>query len=224
MENQDTNDQPHRRAVAQRVSTSKSSRRSGCRRATHAEQGQQERRRRLEAAEASDLPRRGRTRGGFAHWRSGRPERRDGMISAMSAPSGRCRASARGSGLSTTRPRKARKIEETYKFFHDVFRDDKSFQSFPTNTIFAPDWAGNAEAMMDFLFEPENYRNAFLPRHIMQSLSATCVLSGRSQELGEIQRRRFQSLDAQSRPGGEPGGAFLDGHDVQVGDRRPGQA
>ena len=55
------------------------------------------------------------------------------------------------------------------EFFRDVFREDKSFQSFPTNTIFAPDWAGNAEAMLNFLWDPGNYRNAFLPREMMKS-------------------------------------------------------
>src|SRR5262245_31730348 len=60
-------------------------------------------------------------------------------------------------------------IEETYEFFEGVFRDDQSFQSFPTNTIFAPDWGGAADATLNYLFDPKNYRNAFLPRHIMHS-------------------------------------------------------
>jgi len=64
---------------------------------------------------------------------------------------------------------KDNEIEATYNFFHDVFRDDQSFQSFPTNTIFAPDWAGCADAAWNFLLEPKHYKNAFLPRHIMES-------------------------------------------------------
>jgi predicted acylesterase/phospholipase RssA len=64
-------------------------------------------------------------------------------------------------------------IEETYKFFQGVFRDDKSFRSFPMNTIFAPDWAGNAEAMLHYLLEPRSYKNAFLPREIMRSFMHT---------------------------------------------------
>ena len=62
------------------------------------------------------------------------------------------------------------RLTDTYKFFRDLFRDDRSFESFPTNTIFAPDWFGNAEAMMNFMLEPQNYRNAFLPRKMMESL------------------------------------------------------
>jgi predicted acylesterase/phospholipase RssA len=50
------------------------------------------------------------------------------------------------------------KLNETYNFFRGVFRDDRSFDSFPTNTIFAPDWFGNAEALLDFMLEPRNYR------------------------------------------------------------------
>src|SRR6476660_10177499 len=42
------------------------------------------------------------------------------------------------------------RIQETTNFFRDVFREDKSFDSFPLNTIFTPDWAGNADAMWEF--------------------------------------------------------------------------
>jgi predicted acylesterase/phospholipase RssA len=65
------------------------------------------------------------------------------------------------------------KLEETKRFFRDVFREDKSFESFPVNKIFSTDWFGNAEAMSDFLLEPRNYRNAILPREIMKSFFYT---------------------------------------------------
>jgi predicted acylesterase/phospholipase RssA len=64
-------------------------------------------------------------------------------------------------------------IEETYRFFRDVFRDDESYQSFPLNTIFAPDWAGCAEAALNYMLKPDNWRNAVLPRHMMESLLYT---------------------------------------------------
>jgi hypothetical protein len=70
-------------------------------------------------------------------------------------------------------------IDETFDFFHKVFRDDKSYKSFPTNTIFSPDWAGCAEAAWDFMLEPENYRNAVLPRHMMESWRYTLSYLGR---------------------------------------------
>jgi predicted acylesterase/phospholipase RssA len=71
-----------------------------------------------------------------------------------------------------------REIEETYDFFRKVFRDDDSFKSFPVNTIFAPDWAGNAEAIQNFLFDLKNYKNAFLPRKIMESFLYTLSVLG----------------------------------------------
>ena len=67
-------------------------------------------------------------------------------------------------------------LEATQEFFRNVFRDDKSFRSFPTNTIFSPDWFGYLDAMQDFLCEPQNYRNAFVPRKMMDSFLYT--LSG----------------------------------------------
>jgi predicted acylesterase/phospholipase RssA len=70
-------------------------------------------------------------------------------------------------------------IDETFDFFHKVFRDDESYQSFPTNTIFAPDWAGCAEAALSFMLTPANYRNAFLPRHMMDSWLHTLSYLGR---------------------------------------------
>jgi predicted acylesterase/phospholipase RssA len=80
-----------------------------------------------------------------------------------------------------------RELEEAYEFFRGVFRDDKSFQSFPMNTVFAPDWAGNAEAMWDFLLEPRNYKNVFLPREIMKSFMHTMSAL---REMSAIRRRR----------------------------------
>jgi predicted acylesterase/phospholipase RssA len=82
-------------------------------------------------------------------------------------------------------------IPETKKFFRDVFRNDKSFKSFPTNTIFAPDWAGNAEAIWDFLLEPCNYKNALLPREIMKSFMHTISALGRM----SATRRRWRRFN-----------------------------
>ena len=76
-------------------------------------------------------------------------------------------------GIVYNQAKEGRGLEETNNFFRDVFRDDKSFRSFPTNTIFSPDWFGYADALQDFLLEPQNYRNAFVPRKIMESLVYT---------------------------------------------------
>ena len=82
-------------------------------------------------------------------------------------------------GVLYNQAKAGREIEETYRFFEGIFRDDRSFSSFPTNTVFAPDWAGSAEAMLDYLFDPRNYRNAFLPRHIVHSWMYTLGYLGR---------------------------------------------
>src|SRR5947209_7242893 len=59
------------------------------------------------------------------------------------------------------------------------------------NTIFAPDWASNAEAMWDFLLEPRNYKNALLPREIMKSFMHTISALGRM----SATRRRWRPLN-----------------------------
>ena len=127
-------------------------------------------------------------------------------------------------GIVYNQAKEGRGLEETYNFFRDVFRDDKSFRSFPTNTIFSPDWFGYADALQDFLFEPQNYRNAFVPRKMMESLLYTLSCLGDRENWRKLQRGRFQSLDAQSRPGSAPGGALFDGPDLQIQDQRPDQA
>jgi predicted acylesterase/phospholipase RssA len=80
------------------------------------------------------------------------------------------------------------KIEETKKFFFDVFRDDKVFESFPMNTVFTPDWAGNAEAVWDYLLDRDNYRTLFLPKEIMKSFMDT--MSALRRMAGSRRRRR----------------------------------
>jgi predicted acylesterase/phospholipase RssA len=82
-------------------------------------------------------------------------------------------------GVIYNQAKKGREIEETYRFFEEVFRDDLSFTSFPTNTVFAPDWAGISDATLNYLFDPKSYRNAFLPRHIVQSWMHTVSFLGR---------------------------------------------
>jgi predicted acylesterase/phospholipase RssA len=59
---------------------------------------------------------------------------------------------------------------QTYEFFRDnVFRDDETFESFPINRIFGPDLFGNADAIRDFLLEPEHYKKLFSARKMMES-------------------------------------------------------
>lgn len=67
-----------------------------------------------------------------------------------------------------------KEVEQTYNFFKDhVFRDDESYERFPINTVFGPDWFSNTQALMRFLSKPENYKNVWLPDRIMDSVQAT---------------------------------------------------
>ena len=78
------------------------------------------------------------------------------------------------------------KLNETYNFFRGVFRDDRSFDSFPTNTIFAPDWFGNAEGLLDFMLEPRNYRKAFLPTKLLEFFAYTMKAINRRMKSGDL--------------------------------------
>ena len=79
----------------------------------------------------------------------------------------------------------------TYNFFRGIFRDDDSFKSFPTNTIFAPDWFGNAEALMNFMLDPQNYKNAFAPRAMMNSFLATLSCLADRDKWGKLSEGDF---------------------------------
>jgi hypothetical protein len=82
-------------------------------------------------------------------------------------------------------------INETYNFFRDVFRDDESYQSFPLNAIFAPDWAGCAEAALNYMLKPDTWRNAVLPRHMLESLLYTVSHLRKRQNWGRFNERDF---------------------------------
>ena len=46
----------------------------------------------------------------------------------------------------------------TYKFFRDgVFRDDESYEHFPINRAFAPDFGSNIRALREFVTDPDSY-------------------------------------------------------------------
>jgi predicted acylesterase/phospholipase RssA len=66
-------------------------------------------------------------------------------------------------------------IVQTREFFHDhVFRDDVTYERFPINNVFAPDWSANIGALSAFLGNPATYRDLLLPqRNIAESIQAT---------------------------------------------------
>ena len=52
------------------------------------------------------------------------------------------------------------RAEQTYQFFKNgVFRDDESYERFPINTVFGPDWRSNIKALNNFVTDPDNYKD-----------------------------------------------------------------
>jgi predicted acylesterase/phospholipase RssA len=50
------------------------------------------------------------------------------------------------------------RAELTYQFFRDgVFRDNESYEHFPINRAFAPDWGSNIRALGEFITDPGSY-------------------------------------------------------------------
>ena len=75
---------------------------------------------------------------------------------------GHCPASARGLASFTINSMDDDKdrVEQTYQFFKNgVFRDDESYERFPINTVFGPDWRSNIKALNKFVTDPENYKD-----------------------------------------------------------------
>src|SRR6476660_4794502 len=91
------------------------------------------------------------------------------------------------------------RIQETTNFFRGVFREDKSFDSFPLNTVFTPDWAGNAEAMWEFLIDPKTYKTIFLPKEIIKSFVYTASVLRRLSGTRRS-RRRYYDKDFDETP------------------------
>jgi predicted acylesterase/phospholipase RssA len=67
-----------------------------------------------------------------------------------------------------------REVEQTYDFFRNgVFRDDESYERFPVNTVFGPDWFGATRALMEFVSKWESYDQIWLPHRMMDSVRET---------------------------------------------------
>jgi predicted acylesterase/phospholipase RssA len=52
------------------------------------------------------------------------------------------------------------RAEQTYQFFKNgVFRDDESYERFPINRVFGPDWRNNIKALNNFVANRDNYND-----------------------------------------------------------------
>jgi predicted acylesterase/phospholipase RssA len=63
-----------------------------------------------------------------------------------------------------------KEVDQTYRFFKDgVFRDDVSYKRFPINTVFGSDTFGNLKAWMEFVSNPDNYKDLWQPAKVAES-------------------------------------------------------
>jgi predicted acylesterase/phospholipase RssA len=69
------------------------------------------------------------------------------------------------------------RAEHTYQFFKNgVFRDDESYERFPINTVFGPDWRANIKALSKFATDSENYRDLWDPYRMVDSFQESMSL------------------------------------------------
>jgi predicted acylesterase/phospholipase RssA len=94
-------------------------------------------------------------------------------------------------GVVYNQAKEGHEIEQTYRFFKSIFRDNKIFESFPVNTIFSPDLIGSSEALLSFLVNPKNYVNAVVPEAILKSLSHTLSAVGNVKNWGNLNQGDF---------------------------------
>src|ERR1700676_5414314 len=70
------------------------------------------------------------------------------------------------------------RAEQTYQFFKNgVFRDDESYEHFPINTVFGPDWRSTTKALSKFVTDSDNYKDfAWDPYRMMDSFQESMSL------------------------------------------------
>jgi predicted acylesterase/phospholipase RssA len=87
--------------------------------------------------------------------------------------------------------------EQTYQFFKNgVFRDDESYERFPINTVFGPDWRANAKALNKFISDSENYKDfAWDPYKMMDSFQESMSLLFNRVSDGDGKKKKFEKLD-----------------------------
>jgi predicted acylesterase/phospholipase RssA len=88
------------------------------------------------------------------------------------------------------------RAEQTYQFFKNgVFRDDESYEHFPINTVFGPDWRSTTKALSKFVTDSDNYKDfAWDPYRMMDSFqeSMSLVLNRMNDS---DKKKKFEKLD-----------------------------
>jgi predicted acylesterase/phospholipase RssA len=88
------------------------------------------------------------------------------------------------------------RAEQTYQFFKDrVFRDDESYERFPINTVFGPDWRANTKALSKFINDPDNYKDfVWDPYRMVDSFQESMsLLFNRMNDADK--NKKFEKLD-----------------------------
>jgi predicted acylesterase/phospholipase RssA len=87
--------------------------------------------------------------------------------------------------------------EQTYQFFKNgVFRDDESYERFPINTVFGPDWRANTKALNKFISDSDNYKDfVWDPYKMMDSFQESMSLLFNRINDGDEKKKKFEKLD-----------------------------
>src|SRR6202163_662321 len=87
--------------------------------------------------------------------------------------------------------------EQTYQFFKNgVFRDDESYERFPINTVFGPDWRANTKALNKFISDSDNYKDfVWDPYKMMDSFQESMSLLFNCMSDGDEKKKKFEKLD-----------------------------
>ena len=88
------------------------------------------------------------------------------------------------------------RAEQTALFFrNNVFRDDESYERFPINTVFGPDWGSVRKALSKFVRDPNNY-NEFMwdPYKIADSFQDSLAIMF-DQIRDKDGKKEFEKLD-----------------------------
>jgi predicted acylesterase/phospholipase RssA len=88
------------------------------------------------------------------------------------------------------------RAEQTYQFFKNgVFRDDESYERFPINTVFGPDWRSTTKALSKFVTDSDNYKDfVWDPYRMMDSFQESMSLLFNRMKDGD-EEKKFEKLD-----------------------------
>jgi len=124
------------------------------------------------------------------------------------------------------------RAEQTYQFFKNgVFRDDESYERFPINTVFGPDWGSIRKALSNFDRDSDNYKDfVWDPYKMMESFQDSMSIlfdqlpdRDKERKFKKLDEGDINKMDSQSGDGAQSLRPLFDVHDVSVERHRPVQ-